>query len=96
MQQGSANMAYHTSQKGFSMVEAGLIVLVFALISFVGFRVWSANQPVQSAQPVAQTQSAASVPQVKKAADLDVASKVMDAQQLDNSSLNALDAQLNY
>ena len=89
-------MKLRNSEKGFSIVEVGLMVAVLALIGFIGFRVWSANQDTATTETVAQTPSSNEAPQIKKAADLDTASKALDSRELDSSSLDQLDSELNY
>lgn len=88
-------MARFISQKGFSAVEAGLMVAVIVLVGFIGYRVWSATS--QSEQPpVAVETRTEEVPEIKQPADLDKAVAALDERQLDDAALDQLDAELNY
>jgi type II secretory pathway pseudopilin PulG len=87
-------MKRHDSQNGFSLLEVGVIIVVLALVGFIGFRVWTATHQPED-QQVAQT-SGDNAPEIRKTADLDTANQALDSREVDASSLEQLDNELDY
>lgn len=71
------------NSQGFSVVEILLVVVIVAVLGFVGWRVWDTqfNKP---ATDTAQTNTV-EAPAVEKASDLDEAAKAVDDINLDSS-----------
>lgn len=91
------------AQAGIGHVLAlGLVVLVFASVGYIGFKLYAKPQADSTSTTTVTQQAAKSdtpvAPQVKTASDLDKASATLD--EVDTSSANqkddaTLDAQLN-
>lgn len=82
---------------GFSAVEIVLVIVVVALLGFIGYRVWSANN-VDTAQQAAPTasQTAGEAPQINNASDLNKASETLDNTNVNGNSSGQLESELSY
>lgn len=65
-----------SSRKGFTLVEAVVIVAVIGVLGLVGFKFWSAMHDQQAAKAPTTTSDVATV---KKATDLDTVNKQLDS-----------------
>ena len=83
----------NTTRKGFTIVEFVLILVVVAVIGFLGYRFFSAMDNKQAATAPATT---ADVATVKKAADLTTVSKQLDSVDVAGSFSNELDAAASF
>ncbi|MEX1995370.1 MAG: hypothetical protein WD887_01170 [Candidatus Saccharimonadales bacterium] len=85
-------------QKGFSVVELLLIIVVVTGLAYVGYRVYDRQQTRNAAaseqSPTARDVSSA--PEIKKASDLDAASKLLDQNDpaVSNQDASQLDSEL--
>jgi cytoskeletal protein RodZ len=94
------------NQSGFAVLELVLLVVVVGIIGVVGWKVMSMNKSTNdSASSTGTTKTTAAesisgvpdtVPEIKKTADLDTASKTLDSTDPDGSStdLASLETQL--
>ena len=85
------------NQGGMVVGEAVLIVIAILAISFVGWRVYSANQSsskqlkqsASNSDTVAKSEAVVSAPQIKSTSDLDKAEQALN--QLDDDTANNQD-----
>lgn len=82
---------------GFSLVEILLGVVVVALLTFIGYRVWVANNGITSGSGTAsQASQQDDVPQVNDVSDLSNADSVLNSTNVDGDTLNQLETELTY
>lgn len=94
-----------SNQKGFSIIEVSIVILVVALVAFAGFYVYNRNhktvtqEPTSSAQKTTEptTVKVKNVAVIKTTADLDKASATLDQTNPEdsNTDVTTLDSQLN-
>lgn len=82
--------------KGFSLVEALLIVAVIGIIAFVGWRVWDASQSADTGSDVQTSEqtTAENAPAVESSEDLGEAEEFLNNtnvdEELDTSELDGV------
>ncbi len=84
------------SEKGFSIVEVALVIVVLGIIGFVGFRVWQANSTPQVSDTTGTSASQTQVPAINKTADLSTASASLDSTDVGDGDLTNLNNQLSF
>lgn len=84
------------NNKGFSIVEVLIIVLVLALVGFIGWKVWDnlANKPASN--DTTTQQKAVPATDVKNKSDLDKVDKTLDDTNVDGNETQQLDSQVNF
>lgn len=82
------------NQKGFSIIELLLIIVVVAGLAYAGFKVYDARQTKNSAasEQSSTATDVSTAPTIKESTDLDAASKLLD--QNDPATSNQDAAQL--
>ena len=80
--------------KGFSIVEVLLIVLVLALAGFLSWKVWDVMNTPKSSDQTTQQQSTDD--EVKSAEDLDKVDKTLDDTNLEGDEATQLDAETSF
>lgn len=90
------------NQKGFSVVELVLILVMVGILGFVGWRVWQANSEVVTTQnnTDAQSQQESTIPsevaRVENTQDLTVLETALDSLDLEGGMTAELENGLNY
>lgn len=83
-------------QKGFSIVELVLVLVLLGIIGVVGYRVWQAqNTPTVSSTATTKAKTAA-VPAINKPADLSTADTALDQTDVGTGDLDSLNSQLQF
>ena len=81
------------TQKGFTLVEVAVVVLVVGLLAFIGLRVWG----TYSAQDLAKnTDQTTETTKIATAKDLDSVEKQLDNTDVVGSFENELDSQSDF
>lgn len=79
--------------KGFSIVEVLIIVLVLALIGFIGWKVWdSTNNPPSTDETTTQQ----APKEIKTEEDLDKADKTLDETNIEGDEANQLETEVSF
>jgi hypothetical protein len=88
------------TQSGFAHVAILVLVLVFAVIGVIGYRLYANQSAAETSQTFTAPTTAkvpTAAPQIKSASDLDTASNVLDAGDttaISNNDSAALDSQM--
>lgn len=85
------------NNKGFSIVEVLIIVLVLALVGFIGWKVWDnlANKPAATNDTTTQQETTPAT-EVESKSDLDKVDKTLDDTNVDGNEVQQLDSQVNF
>lgn len=82
------------SNKGFSIVEVLIVILVLALVGFIGWKVWDTmNQPTTD-EGTSQQQPASD--DMKSEEDLDKADKTLDDTNVDGTEAQQLELETSF
>lgn len=92
-----------SNAQGFAVIEAIILVVVVSLLGFAAWRVLGAQQPAVTSDSSRASQSAGAdtttanqEPAIQSASDLTTVEAKLDNAQIDDSSLNDLDAALDF
>lgn len=80
------------NNKGFSIVEVMIIVLVITIAGFIGWKVWEATNAPKAAAPIAP----AGQSEVQTKEDLDTVDKELDSADIEGNELQQLESEVNF
>lgn len=80
-----------TNNKGFSIVEVFIVILVLAVAVFIGWKVWDTMNTPKVAPPIAPASE-----EIKTDQDLDKADKTLNDTNIEGDEAQQLDAEVSF